>query len=66
MTITVDFCRRSGGAFLAINSVVVAGVANGDNSARLIQSFEVEGRALIDALRPPLPAKTKQGQEVAP
>lgn len=49
--ITVDFCRGSGGAFLAVNNLVVAGQANGDGSSRIIQSFEVEPRAMLAALQ---------------
>lgn len=49
--ISVDFCRGSGGAFLAINNVVVAGVCNADGSGRVIQSFEIRGEDLVAALK---------------
>lgn len=59
MSITVDFCRGSGGPFLAINGVVVAGQANGDGSGQLVQAFAISGHALLRALadKPIEPAK---------
>jgi hypothetical protein len=51
--IRVDFCRGSGGAFLAVNNVVVAGVCNPDGSGRVIQAFEFEDEDLVVALRHP-------------
>jgi hypothetical protein len=46
----VDFCRGSGGAFLAVNGMVVAGEANGDGTARVIQGFQISGQALLRAV----------------
>lgn len=52
MKISVDFCRGIRGPFLAINNLVVAGEIADGNDSELIQSFEIDGEALLTALQP--------------